>query len=549
MMSLCKRVLPVRHSPGGGGLLKSHWSTAGSISHSRAGYCHSRGSGNPRDLLYKVLHNWTPASVGVTMFFKKAMNLQMGIHLGMFSICFCTLLPYGGFAVYGVKPALSLKNRGSYFSSGYGRRALKSTLVRCQSVMSRTGRSAVVRLKRDQTLKKEVLTNKGRREGIPLIEGDLRNTDFRPSYPPDKWDYFMNRPQGFFPPLKVLPRVQVPPARETEAELKAKGFENHYTAGMDEVHRMQVIAHALRGNQVDPDRTHIEDFAAQVEGHIAFFNRPGRLTERESQFPSLKKQMPDRGAMKTLSREARQRVKEQKVTYNWWMQWNLKMLDTVDSNINLQLYLTNYSKLNLSFNDPFLSMARGAFKKGRFDEGDTVYLPTTEELEVMAFNQASSKKLVPLALSDRPAFTDGAVECPIEFFLHDLSHGTDDFTRKLVDSAKYKNFHRAFKKKVRKLPTSQRKKVELMLFLLTHEYSGFRSPDNFVNLLDVYPVHHHYVQTHYLRLDKEGDMGHLLPPALQAAPQERVLEYFVSAMEGFEEVAREIQKESFNGMR
>ena len=94
--------------------------------------------------------------------------------------------------------SLSLKDRVSYFLSG-SQRASKSTLVRCQSVMSQGGNFSVALLKRGQTPEQEVLT---------------------------ETNYFVSRQEKGSPTstLKVLSRVQVPPAQETEAGLRAKGF-------------------------------------------------------------------------------------------------------------------------------------------------------------------------------------------------------------------------------------------------------------------------------------------------------------------------------------
>ncbi len=339
---------------------------------------------------------------------------------------------------------------------------------------------------------------------------------------------------------KILSRVKVSPAQETEQQLRKKGFRDAYIAGMDEAHRMEAIADALRSNKVDPAVTHIEDFADQVEEHIAFFQRD---TNREKEeIPALKKKVVDREAMEMLVRKARENVKNKEVTYNWWLQWNLKMLDTV-SETRLTDFVEEY-KHALKFKSPykerfveFLRIVEGYFQIGSFGLDDLVYFPTIKRLEIMAFNQVSSKKLVLLALFDRPAPADGLILHPIPFLLHDLQHSYNG--RDLVDSFKYKVFHKLFKEKVKTLSTSQREKVELILYFYTREVSiDETSFDDFVKFVNT-----RWTGPHPRRLTTENDMKHLLPSFLHTTSKERVHEYFESAMVEFVKVAQEILKE------
>ncbi len=339
---------------------------------------------------------------------------------------------------------------------------------------------------------------------------------------------------------EVLARVKVPPAQETEQQLREKSFRDAYIAGWDEAHRLEAIADALRKNKVDPAVTHIEDFADQVEEHIAYFQRN---TDHEIEIPAFKKKVVDREAMEVLVREARGKVKEKKVTYNWWMQWNLKMLDTV-SETRLTGMVAEYrrelkSSLPAEENEiivSFLKMVFGRFKGRPFDSDDLVYLPTIKKLDIMAFNQVSSNKLALLALFDRPAPADGLIFDPIPFLLHDLQHS---YSRDLVDSFKYKVFHKLFKEKVKTLSTFQREKVELILYFHTHEVSRETSVDDFVKFLDTGQVGVHPGG----RLTNENDMKHLLPYFLHRASEERVHDYFESAMAKFIEVTQKILKE------
>ena len=445
---------------------------------------HSRESGNPPHTDQHHVTCWGSLSLKKVTCFPS-----------VFAICFCTLFPYGGFASWGEEPAL------------------------CQSVMSRTGRAVTLPLKRGQPPERLALTDKSKKDHIlPLAEGELRNGDgFPPSPPPGKTHHVVSRQEkgSSTSTLKVLSRVQVPPAQETEAGLRVRGFREAYIAGMDEMHRMQTIADALKGSKANPNVTHIEDFAAQVEDHITFFKKSGVKNE----------------AIEVLSREARQRVQEKQVTYIWWMRWNLKMVKAVGE---------QQIKFNHPLPEDYTDIFSGMTKRELFEPDEVVLLPTTKELGVMAFNQVSSKKLAPVGLVNQVTKADDLSFTPTEFFLHDIIHAEDTLSRKLMDSPKYKKFHRSFRKKVKKLPPEKREKVETILFLITHEYPNFVESINDFNKLGRF----------FDRLDRQffTDLENYLPSSLKEDNFSRsvdynnaVYNYHESAIKEFEKIARKIK--------
>lgn len=349
-----------------------------------------------------------------------------------------------------------------------------------------------------------------------------------------------SRPEAPF--SRVLRRVKVPPLQETGRQLRAKGFEEFYIAGMDEVSRLNTLSEALRQNKVNPDLTHIEDFASQVEEHISFFSEKPHLSGK-SEFKNHKEML------KILSREARWRVKEGKVTYNWWMQWNLKMLDAVDTEHDLK-----------NFKDTIiLDMAKGAFKKGLFQPSDVIFLPIIKELGIMAFNLVTSKKLVLLGLVNEVTEVDGFLKFhPLKFFFHDISHGLDEDARRINDSREYQNFHLQFVKKTKKLSKKKRREMEMLLFLITHEYPDYvNSVTDFSELSNTKYMgsengNNGNKKNSFLPTLKEKykktlyNMRYHLPlPYPEAIPYRFHFDglYFDSIIERFEKFARKIQNE------
>ncbi len=310
-----------------------------------------------------------------------------------------------------------------------------------------------------------------------------------------------------------LGKVKVSPAVETEASLKLKGFSDHYTAGMDEVHRMEALAEAFRREKVDPDTSHIADFSNQVEKHIAFFQKT----------PFWEK---NKEALKILFHEARLKVKEGKVTYNWWLQWNLKMVsavDTVSDVYNLQ------HGHNPTAERIFLGEAITACKS---DWDCMIFFPTTKKLNLMAFNQVFLKKVAPLGLVNRPTLLDHTHYHPLDFFVHDIAHATDRNVEQIVNSKKYKNFYNQFMQKTKKLPTDKRKRLELMLFFLTHEFA--QRGKLLIQVTDWSNTDFFDHMFHIIR-------GLILPLLEEESPLTSEYHYYESAVKEFIKVAGEIQ--------
>ena len=235
-----------------------------------------------------------------------------------------------------------------------------------------------------------------------------------------------------------------------------------------------------------------------------------------------------------MAREARGRVQEGKVTYNWWMQWNTKMVDAVDKDPKISL-------TSIPAGNMISDMAGGTAKSGLFEPDEVILLPTTKELGFMAFNQVSSKKLSPVGLVNQVTKADGFPLSPLQFLDHDIDH-SKDIARGLANYKPYKHFHKSFRERVKQLPKDRREKAETLLFMLTHEYpETVRSVSQFTDLSD----HHLFSRTEVYFNDMEqllpSPMKDTLRRSKEADYKNAVIHYYKSAAQEFETIARDIQ--------
>ena len=147
-----------------------------------------------------------------------------------------------------------------------------------------------------------------------------------------------------------------------EPGLKSKGFKSAYYAGVDLAREFNEVAKYLREIKADPKRTHIPYFADQIKKTIADFERSFKwhnqdklklLRERLKILEALKaearKRIEDQNVtydwgatfnnqdklkflierltlLETLKAEARKRIEDQNVTYDWWTTFNLRLV-------------------------------------------------------------------------------------------------------------------------------------------------------------------------------------------------------------------------------
>ena len=106
-----------------------------------------------------------------------------------------------------------------------------------------------------------------------------------------------------------------------EPSFKAKGFKPEYYRGYDKAREFNAVKEWAEKVKADRYRTHIPYFADQLEKHIADFEKSFRRHNKDKP-EFLEKRLK---LLEELKQEARQRIKDQNVTYDWWANFNVRM--------------------------------------------------------------------------------------------------------------------------------------------------------------------------------------------------------------------------------
>ena len=114
-----------------------------------------------------------------------------------------------------------------------------------------------------------------------------------------------------------------------EPLLREQGFKPSHYAGVDQAREFDRLHEYLREIQADPKLTHIPYFADQVEKTVADFER-GLRTQNITGDPNylikdpnfLEKRLK---ILEEFKKEARRRVENQGMTYDWWVKFNTKL--------------------------------------------------------------------------------------------------------------------------------------------------------------------------------------------------------------------------------
>ncbi len=272
---------------------------------------------------------------------------------------------------------------------------------------------------------------------------------------------------------KVLKAVKVPKVFETEKQLKSLGFSREMRSGVDEVYRLRQIVQALKSPDVDLKKTHIEDFANQIEEHIQFFLESIHKMTGEKK-PALLRNF-DR-----LADIARKRHSHSQVTYEWWLKWNISLLSLMDKDrYTVEVIEAKYiSRPRAHFFSKWIykDWISTIFSK------EIVFLPTIKNLGVMALNRAYPF-FAPLQMVHQYVPADGLIYSPLPFFEHDYYHGMTQANFIWDQHAHQirKQFTKRWEEGITTWPREKREKMELIYFDFVHE-NDFLSDADRVNL-------------------------------------------------------------------
>ena len=283
-----------------------------------------------------------------------------------------------------------------------------------------------------------------------------------------------------------------------EPVLKAQGYKPTYYKGLDQAREFNAVAKYLKTIKAEPAETHIPYFSDQVEKTLADFEKGFRKHSQGN--PELLEEGLKQ--LEVLKIEARKRVADQNVTYDWWATFNLRLpimtsehgfiysmlrqkfgISIFDSEKDIkrkkELYAIGtvnthekaqefFSNSNLDKIGNFLSSTKRnairSFNRIRNSFPEEIMFFTTDELGIMAFNRLKdNSRFIGVSGISLPA--DGTIQSPFEFFTHDLAHIAVDLD--VVAAITPQNVS----KRISNTFSSQfdREKAELALFMYRHE--------------------------------------------------------------------------------
>ena len=282
-----------------------------------------------------------------------------------------------------------------------------------------------------------------------------------------------------------------------EPVLKAQGFKPIYYRGVDQAREFNEVANYLRAIQADPEKTHIPYFAGQVEKTIADFEK-GLRQHNQDKPEFLAERLK---ILEVLKGEARKRVADQTVTYDWWAVFNLRLSIVASSRFDVirsinQTRIRDKSKdtaervkagIKIAYNREYstnpvkthedmqelLSYAKGnrlshdfffmnTFTSRQEKFSEEIMFFTTDELGIMAFNKLEDHSHF-VGVSGSPLIVDGLKKDSVDYFIHDLVH--------IKGELQYRT--EVFQKVLERIGNisnkADREKAELALFMYRHE--------------------------------------------------------------------------------
>ena len=306
-----------------------------------------------------------------------------------------------------------------------------------------------------------------------------------------------------------------------------------FTKGMDEANRMISLAQKLRNSQVDPQRTHIPEFAEEIPKHIEFI--------REGiQKPVFKKKRGKLRILSYLEKEALDKKENKQVTYEWWLYWNQRLTHILDFKMNT------------------MSLREDEFGINFFPK--YILIPTIKELGVTAINRSFSEGVFPLGVTNKKI--RGRINLyPAEFFQHDVGHFfdflkfkdsnslnnsfiseygndikdldkafIDEYGNNIIEEIPYHEFQKL------NLSMRQKEMIDTIYFIFSHEQMGI--------ITDSFRVWINWFRLDLSGIFHTGDLRELLPNSVNANSRTEVRVYLKESAQFFEKIVRQIVEPS-----
>ena len=384
--------------------------------------------------------------------------------------------------------------------------------------------------------------------------------------------------------IKSIDSINIPRTNE-EVALRAQGHRDIFIEGVDGMNRLQTLGQRLRERNINPFKTHVKDFADETKNDIKFI-RQGLVSksrkikqeiEGSSDYTSSEKQLrtaeadaqlaEDLKILEDFAQEAKQRVKEERVTHHWKSHWSnrLTVLTTNKSERPILIVPDNTPEIrrinedwwkteeNLDeyLDSEYIHNKKYSFISSQFnvrkensveyieeairDFPDRIFLPTTNTQGIIAMNETMGTNISPSGMINTSTVADGALLNPADFQWHDLNDATLSY-RKMAESGGTdldfrKKFHARYKKVRQDLNKEDREKFETIYFVIKEDSIGRSGVQNLTSLNFNLSV---------IRFLKESDLGVLLPDSVNTRSAEAVAAYLRECAEKFNEIAAPI---------
>ena len=256
--------------------------------------------------------------------------------------------------------------------------------------------------------------------------------------------------------------LKLPLPTNKEAELKAQGYGPAYRKGMDDVNEWVAVRRQLQELRANPYTTHIEYFADKIEAHISFASKGLGSSISKSQAQALAE----------LQTSAERAIKEERVTYKWWLEFN-DQLSFILSNRDYHSRLSHEGRLNFKEKEKKIEQMISFFPLW-------IMVPTLKgELGIITLNRSLNEGVFPIGLISKETKVHDMTLDSAFFLAHDIAHV--EFSLKL-NTNQYSVGHRLRHKKMLELmealPSNKRKWAELVYFNAIHElFSEYLTED------------------------------------------------------------------------
>lgn len=264
------------------------------------------------------------------------------------------------------------------------------------------------------------------------------------------------------------------PERNTEKKAIELGYsEPVFHDGLNTIHQLMELGKNLRSRSINPTTTHIEDLEPFISMHIRHIQK-GLIASRQF------KKLID---LNRFKKEAETRIRNKQVTLYWWQLFNIRLsaLATPSHTITLeQKFLKEYkthNKLAHYIKNTKDNKLVDTIKKILTSFPEKVVLPATSSFGILALNQVPKNgwQVVPAELFNQTKSIEGHFMSPIEAHLHDFDHIVI-FDYGIPLFSENPEFHNKIIFNMEQLPPEERKKAEVMYFILTHEFHQKERP-------------------------------------------------------------------------